>query len=88
MVEHSTADREVGGSIPLAPCLRIVGRVKQPVLFLEIKHEKSSSYIIGKKNIMAKYFTKLLCLVRPAPLKGTCNGLGNFHVFLDIFLRR
>ena len=35
MVDHSTADREVGGSIPLAPCLRIVGRVKQSVLFLE-----------------------------------------------------
>ena len=35
VVEHSTADIEVGGSIPLAPCLRIVGRVKQLVLFLE-----------------------------------------------------
>ena len=35
VVEHSTADREVGGSIPLAPYLRIAGRVKQPVLFLE-----------------------------------------------------
>ena len=36
MVEHSTADREVGGSIPLAPWLKIVGsQVKQPVFFLE-----------------------------------------------------
>ena len=35
VVEHSTADREVGGSIPLAPYLRTAGRVKQPVLFLE-----------------------------------------------------
>ena len=30
VVEHSTADREVGGSIPLALFLRILGRVKQP----------------------------------------------------------
>ena len=36
MVEHLTAEREVGGSIPLAPCLKIVARqVKQPVFFLE-----------------------------------------------------
>ena len=35
MVEHSTADREVDGSVPLAPFLKIVGRVKQPVFFLE-----------------------------------------------------
>ena len=35
VVEHSTADREVGGSIPLAPFLKIVRRVKQPVFFLE-----------------------------------------------------
>ena len=38
MVANSTADRadrEVGGSIPLAPCLKIVGRIKEPVFFLE-----------------------------------------------------
>ena len=40
---------------------------------------------MGKKNIMAKYFTKLSYLVRPAPLKGTCSGLGNFYVLNDMF---
>ena len=35
VAEHSTADRDVGGSIPHSPWLQIIGRVKQRVLFLE-----------------------------------------------------
>ena len=36
VVEHSTADGEDGGSIPLVPWLKIArSQVKQPVFFLE-----------------------------------------------------
>ena len=34
---------------------------------------------------MAKYFTELSYLARWASLKGTCNSLGNFHLFNYIF---
>ena len=52
VVEHSTADRMVGGSISLALCLRILGRVKQPCsIFLENQTSKIEQFLIGKKKI-------------------------------------
>ena len=53
VVEHSTADREVGGSILLVPWLKSVGpRVKQPVFFLENQTSKKEPFVIGKINII------------------------------------
>ena len=43
MVEHSTADREVGGSIPLAPFLIIVGLLVERHLTFEFKISFNSS---------------------------------------------
>ena len=64
MVDHSTADREVGGSIPLAPCLRIVGRVKQPCcIFSEKSNMKNRAVFKGLK----KYYYKF---------HGLCNECG------------
>ena len=53
MVEHLTACREIGGSIQLVPCLKIVGsRVTQPVFFRENQTSKKEQLVIGEKNII------------------------------------
>ena len=42
VVEHSTADREVGGSIPLAPCSIIMGYLSKG--FRRLKDQLSSTF--------------------------------------------
>ena len=42
VVEHSTADREVGGSIPLAPCSIIIGYLSKG--FRRLKDQLSSIF--------------------------------------------
>ena len=44
VVEHSTADSELGGSIPLVPCLKIFGRAK------------TSSILSGKSNMKIRAY--------------------------------
>ena len=48
VVEHSTADREVGGSIPPAPRLIIVRRVKQSVFFLQNQTRKIEQAVLNR----------------------------------------
>ena len=42
VIEHSTADREVGGSIPLAPCSIIMGYLSKG--FRRLKDQLSSIF--------------------------------------------
>ena len=42
VLEHSTADREVGGSIPLAPCSIITGYLSKG--FRRLKDQLSSTF--------------------------------------------
>ena len=43
-VEHSTADREVGGSVPLAPFFIIVGYLSKDFRYLKDKFSSSSLF--------------------------------------------
>ena len=45
VVEHSTADSELGGSIPLVPCLKIFGRAKTSSIFSGKSNMKIRAYI-------------------------------------------
>ena len=44
VVGHSTADREVGGSIPLAPFFTIVGYLSKDFRYLKDKFSSSSLF--------------------------------------------
>ena len=47
VVEHSTADREVGGSIPLDPCRKILGRAKRPCSIFTGKSNMKNRAVIN-----------------------------------------
>ena len=45
VVEHSTTDPELGGSIPLVPCLNIFGRAKTSSIFSGKSNMKNRAVI-------------------------------------------